>query len=163
MFYFDFYFRDIRSIHAVEERIKSFELRAEKYFQKFLHSAALSGVERLPYFHYLRSHIGNLMEFYMEYFGWGYGMFTCNAGEHLNKIIKTSEMHDTNISTNRFLSIVHTLRMKQLIFSDSVLKDPVTIKCSACCQTGHNRKNKSCPMHPSHPEIEFDKSDEEND
>jgi len=156
-----FIYRDIRSIHPVEERVRSFSKRAERYFQNFLNSAATSGLERLPYFHYLRNHLGQLMEFYFDYFEWGYGMFCCNAGEHLNKIIKTSEVHDTNLGANRFLTIVRTIRMKQFIYTKSVIKEGTSIKCSACNDIGHNRKNKSCPMHSSHPPIFFDESEDE--
>lgn len=35
------------------------------------------------------------------------------------------------------------------------------ITCSACNQPGHNKKNKSCPLHPSHPGLNFDDSDDD--
>ena len=95
-------------------------------------------------------------------FGWGYGFFSCNAGEHLNKIIKTSEMHNTNFSQQRFRDITRLLRTKQFYFPESLIPSTKTVTCSACNQTGHNRKNKSCPLHPSHPDIEFDESDTED-
>ena len=104
------------------------------------------------------------MKLHLNLFGWGYGIFCCNAGEHLNKRIKTFELSATNMDNNRFFTIVRLIRMKQLVFTKSILKSKVMVKCSACNQDGHNRKNKSCPMHPSHPPLEFDDSDiEEHD
>ena len=85
-------FRDVRSLTVDEERVR---------------------LSKLPYLHYLRNHIGDLMVLYMELFGWGYGVFCCHAGEHLNKIIKTFEMTETNLDTRRFHTIVHLMRVKQ--------------------------------------------------
>ena len=96
-------------------------------------------------------------------FGWGYGVFSCTAGEHLNKIIKTTEMTGTNFDANRMKEIIRLMRMKQFVFTDSVLKKKKEVVCSACGQTGHNRKNKSCPLHESHPPIVFEDSEPEND
>ena len=70
-------------------------------------------------------------------------------------------MSDTNLDTDRFLKITHIMRVKQLIFTDVIIQRKTTIKCSACGEVGHNKKNKSCPLHPSHPAIEFDDSDVE--
>lgn len=94
-------------------------------------------------------------------FGIGYGVFCCHAGEHLNKLIKTSELRDTNLDENRFVKVTHLMRAKQLIFTDIILKKKSSVKCGACGVVGHNRKNKSCPLHPSHPLIEFGVSDTE--
>jgi len=63
---------------------------------KFISNASSSALDKLPYLHYLRYHVGNLMRFHADYFGFGYGVFCCHAGEHLNKVIKTSEITDTN-------------------------------------------------------------------
>ena len=116
----------------------------------------------MPYLHYLRYHVGNIMVQHFDLFGWGYGVYCCNAGEHLNKLIKTSELNDTNLDTKRFYTIVHLMRLKQFFYIDTITKKKtITITCSACHQQGHNKKNKSCPMHPSHPPIEFDESDDE--
>ena len=115
----------------------------------------------MPYLHYLRSHTGDLMVLYAHLFNWGYGYFSCNAGEHLNKRIKSSEMNDTNIGRDRFKTVIRLFRLKQLEFPKSIKVTKSEVKCSACNQPGHNKKNKSCPLHPSHPPIEFDESDEE--
>ena len=123
--------------------------------------ASSNALHGLPYFHYLRSHVPELMTFYEEYFGYGYGYFCCNAGEHLNKLIKTSEIADTNMGEDRFKTIVHKLRLKQFIFTKNIMKQYCTVTCSACNEKGHNKKNKSCPLHPSHPTIVF--SDSDND
>ena len=156
-------FSDIRSIHADAERVYSFNERAEKYFQKFISSAGTKSLTSLPYLHYLRNHTGDLMKLHMDLFGWGYGMYCCNAGEHLNKRIKQCEMSETNMDSSRFKNIVHFMRTKEFIFTDSILTKTTDVTCSSCGKVGHNRKNKSCPLHPSHPVIEFDESDIEND
>ena len=99
------------------------------------------------------------MEKYNDLFGWGYGYFSTNGGEHLNKRIKHYELSETNLSQYRFKTIIHLIRTKQFYFTESIMPSEKTITCSACNQQGHNRKNKSCPMHPSHPSIEFEDSD----
>ena len=54
-----------------------------------------------------------------ELMDWGYGYFSCTAGEHLNKIIKTMEVEHTNLSANRFETIVQNISAKQFNFSSS--------------------------------------------
>jgi len=99
------------------------------------------------------------MVLHMELFGWIYGVYCCHAGEHLNKLIKTYEITETNLDMARFQTITHLFRAKQLIFTDSITPKKVTVTCSACGVIGHNKKNKSCILHPSHPVIEFEESD----
>ena len=72
------------------------------------------------------------------------------------------EFEHTNFNMNRFEVIVRNLRVKQFHYSTSILKAENEIKCGRCNQPGHNKKNKSCSMHPSQPHIVFDQSDEEN-
>lgn len=88
-------------------------------------------------------------------------MFSCNAGEHLNKRIKFSEINETNMDKNRFFTVTHMTRLKQFNFTDCIMPVTKIITCTACQQTGHNKKNKSCPMHPSHPPIQFNDSDDD--
>ena len=154
------YFRDIRSTHVDEGRINSFDSRAENFFQKFLHNAGTVVVNGMPYLHYLRNHIGKLMKLYKNLFGFGYGYFSTSAGEHLNKRIKHFELVDTNLDTQRFYTIIHLMRTKQFEFTECIFPSRKEIICSACSQTGHNKKNKSCPMHPTHPVIQFEDSDD---
>ena len=158
---FQIFFRDIRSVTVRTERVDSFNDRAEIYFNKFMTNASSTILNKLPYLHYLRNHIGDLMMLHSDLFGWGYGVFCCHAGEHLNKLIKSSEITDTNLDSNRFVKITHLMRVKQLIFTDVIKQKKVTVKCSACGEVGHNKKNKSCALHPSHPTIKFDDSDTE--
>ena len=113
------------------ERIGTFNVGAEKYFQKFVSSASSSMLNSLPYMHILCNHIGEFMTIHYHLFGWGYGVYCCHAGEHLNKVIKTVESTGTNYDSKRFYTIAHFL------------------------------KNKSCPLHPSHPHIEFEESETE--
>ena len=111
--------------------------------------------------HYLRNHVGDCMKFGYEMFGWGYGVYNCNAGEHLNKIIKTMELCGTNLDAGHFKKIIRNLRIKQFIYPKSIIPREVTVTCSRCHQVGHNKKNKCCPLHDIHPDIDF--SDSEDD
>jgi len=102
------------------------------------------------------------MKLYYKLFGWGCGYFTTHAGEHLNKKIKQFEATSTDFDENRFCDIIHAFRARQFRFPESFNSEKRDIRCSACPPQGHNKKNKSCPLHPSHPTLEFDDSDEEN-
>ncbi|XP_065684340.1 cytochrome b-like [Hydra vulgaris] len=39
----------------------------------------------------------------------------------------------------------------------------LVVKCSKCQKEGHNKKNKICPLHESHPEIVFENSENEDE
>ena len=122
-----------------------------------------SSVKNKPYLHILRDHIPSILNFWFDTFNWGYGYFSCAAGEHLNKQIKTMETSETNQDSNRFKTIMHIRMVRQFHFTSSFIKDKVvTVKCSRCKQIGHNRKNKSCPMHPEQPRLYFSDSDSED-
>nr|XP_047134651.1 uncharacterized protein LOC124812286 [Hydra vulgaris] len=151
-------FSDVRSTSP--EFSGTFNKRCEEYFQKFITYAGSDCTEGMPYLHYLRSHVGKLMAFYAR-FGWGYGMFNCNASKHLNKRIKFSKINETNLDRTRFETIIRLMRLQQFILTDSVMPKIKEIICSVCKIPGHNKKNKSCPLHPSHPPIQFEESDEE--
>eukprot|EP00111_Clytia_hemisphaerica_P011942 TCONS_00035092-protein len=100
--------------------------------------------EEIPYLHYLRNHVGDLMKLYMRLFDWGYDYFSTNAGEHLNKRIKQTELSHTNMDEKGFFTIMHIFRTKQFEFTHSIMPSkskPIT--CSACNQQGH-KNNKSC-------------------
>ncbi|XP_066914971.1 uncharacterized protein [Clytia hemisphaerica] len=156
--------RDLRAIHADKERISTFQERVESFVQIFLKHSPNIMYEKMPYLHYLRNHVGDLMKLYMRLFNWGYGYFSTNAGEHLNKRIKQTELSHTNMDEKRFFTIMHIFRTKQFEFTHSIMPSkskPIT--CSACNQQGHNKKNKSCPMHPSHPPLVFDETDDETE
>ena len=84
-------------------------------------------------------------------------MFTSTSGEHLNKQLKFLESGHTDLSRSRYQQVLRLLRVRMFHFTTSVLDDPAReMTCSRCKQKGHNRKNKSCPMHPSQPPMEFD-------
>lgn len=138
-----FFLRDIRSVALDVDRIVTFDSRAEKYYPKFINNASNTAVAKLPYLYYVRNHVGDLMVLHSNMFKLGYGAFCCHAGEHLNKLIKTSELNDTNLDINRFHTITHLMRVKQLIFTHMIIPKKSTVKCSACGQIGHNKKNKS--------------------
>ena len=71
------------------------------------------------------------------------------------------EMEHTNLDKNRFEVIVRNLRIKQFYYSETIIPSKTEVKCSKCHQTGHNKKNKCCPLHPSQPLLTFDESDVE--
>ena len=54
------------------------------------------------------------------------------------------------------------MRIKQFFFTKEIFPSEVKILCSRCGQSGHNKKNKSCPLHESQPNIVFDDSDDDN-
>ena len=104
------------------------------------------------------------MDFGYRMFGWGYGVYSCNAGEHLNKIIKTMELTSTNMNNQHFEKIIRNLRIKQFVYPSTIIPRPEsTITCGACKETGHNRRNKTCRMHEIHPDITFSDSEDESD
>ena len=151
--------QDIRSTKFNAERTNSFETRAENFFRKFKKYSMGACTSRKPYLHVLREHIGKLMLFWGETINWGYGYFYCNAGEHLNKLIKQLEINSTNMDKSRYFTIMRTLRVKQFHFGESILTEKRDIRCSRCNLMGHNKKNKNCPMHPEQPEMYFSDSD----
>lgn len=120
-----------------------------------------NSVKKKPYLHILRDHIPNILMFWYKKLNWGYGYFSCMAGEHLNKQIKTMEVCETNQGNDRFKVVMRMMRIRQFHFTSAIFKETVTITCSRCKLQGHNRKNKSCPMHPDQPELTFADTDDE--
>ena len=110
----------------------------------------------------MREHMGSIMILWNDLCGWGYGYFTCSAGEHLNKQIKTMEMEHTNMDTKRFYTVIRNMRINQFVFSKNIFPTNKQVTCSACKEVGHTKKNKSCPLHPSQPPLTFDDSDGED-
>ena len=156
-----FHYRDIRATNGVEERINSFSERAELFFYKFKMYAGASSVNKKPYLHIVRDHLGDMMKFWYDIMQWGYGYLDCSASEHLNKRITFLELNNTCMDDKRFYSIIRTMRLKQFIFTNCIMPSVKTIKCSACSQERHNKKNKSCPMHESQPALVFNDSEDE--
>ena len=152
---------DIRSISYNAERASTFSTRVEKYFQLFKRYSRGTCTSGKPYLHILRDHIPKFIEFWGENLDWGYGYFNCNAGEHLNKRIKCMEFGVTNLGMDRFLCIIRHMRVKQFYHPDQILYQSKEIRCQACNEIGHNRKNKNCPLHPDHVDIYFSDSDED--
>ena len=56
----------------------------------------------LPYLHIMTRHIGKIMVLWGKLLNFGYGYFSCTAGEHLNKRVKVMELNDTNLDKSRF-------------------------------------------------------------
>lgn len=54
------------------------------------------------------------------------------------------------------------LRIQHFYYPENMFAKTRDVTCSVCKQPGHTKKNKSCPMHPSQPVIEFQDSDDEN-
>ena len=112
---------DIRAVTVDMQRASSFQERAEKFFKTFKRYSSGSCTGKKPYLHILREHISEFMEFWSS-IGYGYGYFNCNAGEHLNKRVKTLELHNTNLDTDRVASIARIIRLKQFHFPESIYK-----------------------------------------
>jgi len=93
-----FLFRDILPFQSDRR------LSVSGYFQKFHNSSGTGLVSGMPYLHYLRNHLADLILFYEKNFGWGYGFLSTNAGKHLNKRIKYYELLETNLSSARYTS-----------------------------------------------------------
>ena len=88
------------------------------------------------------------MNLWGELLGWGYGYFNCNAGEHLNKQIKSLEFDSTNLKDNRFIQVCRSFRLRQFIYPEKITPPSCDVTCSACHLKGHNKKNKLCRLHP---------------
>lgn len=56
---------------------------------------------------------------------------------------------------------MRNLRLKQFYYTETIWPTHKEITCSKCQQKGHNKKNKSCPLHPSQPPLVFDELDTE--
>ena len=159
--YIMFLFRLIRSTKPSTEDVQSFPDNVELFFQKMRVVCGEKAVKNKPYLHILRDHVPGLLRFWYDMLNWGYGYFTCMGSEHLNKQIKQIEMHETNRSCDRFEETMRICRIRQFYYSKSIFNSFTTKKCSRCNQIGHNRKNKSCPMHPDQPNLDFPDTDEE--
>ena len=100
-----------------------------------------------------------------------HSLFPCsaeNSGSNLcshfiYQIIKTMEINGTNLDDHHLGRIVRNIRIKQFVYPESIIPREVTVKCSACNQVGHNKKNKSCPLHEIHPELTFSDSEDEEE
>ena len=103
---------------------------------------------KMIYFHLLRDHVWHFMKFWHDMAGWGYGVFSSTASEHLNKRLKVFECDHTNQGADIFYRVLHHFRFGMLHFSDTLLHEIATnVKCSSCGAVGHNKNNKVCPNH----------------
>ena len=152
---------DIRAVDFDFERAKTFQQRVDNYHTKFQCFSLAKFTSRKPYMHILQDHIYDMMMFWGKHLGWGYGYFNCNAGEHLNKRIKSMEFDVTNMNDNRFSMIMRFMRVKQFHYPEELMPSNRDMTCSACKQKGHNKKNKNCPLHPSQVQLDFSDTDDE--
>ena len=152
---------DLRSAKATQKRVDSFSDRVEKWFLFCKAQFPSECTQRMPYVHILREHVGPLLKFWFAALGWGYGMFSCSASEHLNKRLKVFECDHTSRKTSRFYSIIHSLRVLSFYYPNSLFTaSNSSVKCSACGEKGHNKKNRLCPNHPTRI-LDFSDSEEE--
>ena len=151
--------QDLRSKTYDADRCESFSTRVEVFVTKLFYNGLSACSVKMPYLHILRNHVGDFMQLYGQLFGWGYGFFSTNAGEHLNKVIKQYESSSTNLDERRFERVIRILRIQQFEYAENLFKKTRDIICSKCNQSGHNKKNRSCPLHETHPRIEFNESD----
>lgn len=152
--------KDLRSTSGDLSRAKSYRARV-LHFLKFIQSFGLiASMHKVTYVHLLVDHIPTWMELWCEVLGFGYGIFTGSSGEHLNKLVKILEMTHTNLSKSRFEQIIQLLHVRAFHYPDMLLDESARDQtCSRCHQKGHNKKNKSCPLHPSHPPPVYSDSD----
>ena len=59
-------------------------------------------------------------------YNWGYRVFCCQTCKHLNKLTETSKITDTNLDKIRFFKEAQIMRVKQLIFTDLIMKKQCT-------------------------------------
>ena len=121
--YWFYFFRDMRTKKLDLERAHSFADRGKKFMEKLKKWAGGASTFALPYLHIMLSHIGDFMIVWGQLLGWGYGYFSCTAGEHLNKRIKVKEISGTNLSVLRFADIIRDMRIKQFFYMDSICKE----------------------------------------
>ena len=153
---------DIRSTSYNCERVSTFQARVQAFFKSFKKVSRDLHVSRKPYLHILRDHIGDYMHLWGELMDWGYGYFNCNAGEHLNKQIKSLEFDSSNLQDDRFIQVVRSFRLRQLIYPEKITLSSHEITCSACHLKGHNKKNKLCRLHPDHLKLDYSDSEDES-
>ena len=153
---------DLRSTSGNLTRALTFKRRVLdflklKLFQRY---ALQDCTHKVTYIHLLLDHIPEWMVIWCKLLDLGYGAFSGASGEHLNKLIKSLELGHTDLSGNRFQQIVQLMRVRAFHYPHMLLDDPSRDQtCSRCNQKGHNKKNKSCPMHPSQPAPAFSDSD----
>ena len=155
--------KELRDIETTSERVQAFSHHVQTFATKLISIFPSECSEKMIYFHLLRDHVGELMVFWFELMGWGYGVFSSTSGEHLNKRLKLYEGDHTNLGSDRFVSVLKNFRIKTLYFSDVLFNEVESkVTCSACGAVGHNKKNRLCPNKISRlTELDILDSDEE--
>ena len=154
--------KDLRSTSGNMARARTFQRRVTAFIKLFQQVETHYCTKRVMYMHALLDHIPRWMRLWCDLMQWGYGVFTSMSGEHLNKQLKYLELGHTDLSGNRYQQLLRYLKVRMFHFTSSVLDDPEReVTCSRCKQKGHNRKNKSCPMHPSQPQHQLSGSEED--
>ena len=144
--------QDLRSTSGNMQRARTFKRRVTAFVKLFQKVGTHDCTKRVMYIHALLDHIPGWILLWCDLMDWGYGVFTSTSGEHLNKAIKQLESGHSNFSGDRFQQVLRLLRVRMFHFTSLAFHDSNReITCSRCKQKGHNRKNKSCPMHPSQP------------
>ena len=151
---------DLRSTTADPKRASSFYNRVLKFLRLFQRVGLQACTHKVTYVHILLDHIPTWMVLWCSLLQVGYRVFSAASGEHLNKQVKFLELGHTDLSKNRFAEIMRLLRVRAIHYPMLLLDESSRDQtCSRCHQKGHNRKNKSCPMHPSHPPPTFSDSE----
>ena len=156
---------ELRDKTSTRERVEEFPAHGERFAAQLVGNFPSECSEKMIYFHALRNHVAPLMNFWFSVAGWGYGMFSGSAGEHLNKQLKTFECDHTNHDRTRFVDVMRHFKVQTLHFSRIVFADvESSVKCWACGATGHNKKNRLYPNNISNAadmELEIVQSDPE--
>ena len=83
--------QDLRDTKFDAERVSTFSNRVETFIKELVCNGISACVAKIPYLHLLRNHVPFVMDTFCPIFSWGYGYFSTNGGEHLNKRVKYYE------------------------------------------------------------------------
>ena len=155
---------ELRDHTTTTHRLEAFNGHVEVFAKQLVGQFPTECSEKMVYFHILRDHVWPIMKFWFNTTGWGYGVFSSSAGEHLNKRLKVYEADHSNQSADRFYRLLIHFRVGMLHFP-SIITQEVRSKvvCSACGAKGHNKKNKSCPNYISRQDHFIEDSDGEEE
>ena len=145
---------EMRAEETTAERIAQFRMNTEKLRVLMMKCCPAECSSKVPYLHALLDHVADVMQFWHSTMAWGYGYFSCMAGEHLNKMLKEVEYEETNFSSLSLFQAVRKARVRAFFYPSTLFSSQNVVKCSACQQLGHNRRNKLCPLKRPHCDIE---------
>jgi len=97
------------------------------------------------YMHYLKVHVPQYTKMYFEEFGWGYGVLTTQAMEHMLKQLKGA-FKNTMHNKKKWEMVGKHLHQKHYGWYGKA-QEKTKKRCSACGIQGHIRTNHNCPKY----------------